>query len=180
MNTDASDVIILSFSGRANGNCAQTGRYIQDLTGGTLYSFAELNVHPCGGCNCQCFSNGADCPHIGDDLWKLYDAISRSHQAIFVLPNHCDFPSANFFAFNERSLCYFSNRQDLLDAYTAVPKRFIAVSGSESENIRNALMQHAENPEILWLSAKAYGKKSISGDLMTVPEVVGLIENFIS
>ena len=180
MNTAGNKTVVISFSGRPEGNCARIGRYVRQMTGGEMYSFAQLNIHPCGSCNCQCFSSGKDCPHIGDDLWNLYDAVIHSRQAVFILPNHCDFPNANFFAFNERSLCYFSHRQDLLEAYGQVPKKFIVISSGESENIRSALAQHAENPEILFLSAKAYGRMSIAGDLMTVPEAVKNIENFIS
>lgn len=171
--------IVVSFSGRPNGNCAQIARYVSSLTGGDIFSFAELDIHPCGKCDYQCFANGADCPFIGDDVFRLFDAIIHCGRAIFVLPNYCDFPNANFLAFNERSLCCFSGRQDLLDAYSSVPKKFIVVSSNESELIRAALAQHADPPDILFLSASAYGKKSIAGDLMTVPEIVRAIQNFI-
>ena len=170
---------IVSFSGRRSGNCAQIAEYVRSLTGGEIYSFAELDIHPCGKCDYQCFGSGADCPFIDDDVYRLYDAITHSDRAIFVLPNYCDFPNANFFAFNERSLCYFSKRQDLLDDYSKVPKKFIVISSSESEPIRAALSQHADPPDILFLSASAYGKKSIAGDLMTVPDASAAIQNFI-
>lgn len=180
MNTAENSAIILSFSGRRNGNCAAIARLIQQLTGGEVFSFADLTVHPCGRCEYECFQHGSDCPYIGDDVLRLYDAVIRSRFAYYILPNHCDFPNANFFAFNERSLCFFSGRSDLLDAYLQIPKKFIAVSGSDSELIRAALSQHAENPEILFLSAKAFEKKSIAGDLMTVPEAIETVKRFIS
>ena len=179
MNMAGNKTVILSFSGRKNGNCEQIAKHIHSLTGGEILSFAELDVHPCGKCNYQCFECGADCPHISDDLRTLYESVLQSERAYYILPNYCDYPNANFFAFNERSLCVFSKRQDLLDAYGKVPKKFIVISGDEAENFRAALSQHAEAPEILFLRAKDYGKKSIAGDLMTSPEAISEIESFI-
>jgi hypothetical protein len=171
--------VILSFSGRRDGNCAQIAKYVRTLTGGEIFSFAELNVRPCGGCNCECFACGSACPHIGDDLRRLYEAVTLSDRAVYILSNHCDYPNANFFAFNERSICFFSGREDLLNAYCAVPKKFIVISGGEQDAFRRALSQHASDPGILFLRAADYGKKSIAGDLMTVPEVARQIESFI-
>lgn len=179
MSMDANSIAILSFSGRKDGNCEQIAKHIQSLTGGNVFSFAELDVHPCGRCHYECFENGADCPHIGDDLRALYEAVIHSDRAIYILPNYCDYPNANFFAFNERSLCVFSKRQDLLDAYGSMPKKFIVISGGEEDNFRAALSQHAESPEILFLRAKDYGKKSTAGDLMTAPEAIAKIESFV-
>lgn len=34
---------IISFSSRHDGNCETIGRYLQSLTGGTLFSFAAQN-----------------------------------------------------------------------------------------------------------------------------------------
>ena len=179
MNMEENKTVILSFSGRANGNCDQIARHVQSITGGQILSFAELNVHPCGKCRYECFECGADCPHIGDDLRQLYESVLQSEFACYILPNYCDYPNANFFAFNERSLCVFSGREDLLNSYFAVPKKFIVISGGEQESFRAVLLQHAENPDILFLNAKDYGRKSISGDLMQSPEVIAKIESFI-
>ena len=179
MNMDGNNIIILSFSGRNKGNCSQIAKFVQELTGGKAFLFSDLNVHPCGQCGGECFQSGKDCPHIADDVFSLYEAVTKSDRAIYILPNHCDYPNANFFAFNERSLCFFSGRPELLDAYFAIPKKFIVISGGEQETFRNALSQHAENPDILFLRAADYGQKSIAGELMTVPEVARRIETFI-
>ena len=180
MSMGANNIAILSFSGRKNGNCELIAKHLQSLTGGKIYSFADLDVHPCGRCRYECFQHGADCPHIDDNLKTIYEAVLQSDRAYYVLPNYCDYPNANFFAFNERSLCIFSKRQDLLDAYGSIPKKFIVISSGENENFRAALSQHAKNPEILFLSAKDYGKKSTSGDLITSPEVIAEIESFMN
>lgn len=176
---DGNNTVVLSFSGRKNGNCAQIAKFVGSRTGGKTFLFSDLNIHPCGQCGGECFQNSADCPHIADDVYSLYEAIIRSNRAVYILPNHCDYPNANFFAFNERSLCFFSGQPELLDAYSAIPKKFIVISGGEQENFRAALSQHAGNPEILFLRAADYGQKSITGDLMTVPDVARKIESFM-
>ena len=179
MNMAGNDVVILSFSGRKNGNCEQIARHIQSLTGGKLLAFSDLNVHPCGRCGYECFRKGDACPHIGDDLRLIYESVLQSKFAYYILPNYCDYPPANFFAFNERSLCFFSGHDDLLNAYLRVRKKFIIVSGSRTQSFRDALSQHAEEPDILFLSAKQYGQKSIDGNLTTSPDALSEIENFL-
>ena len=48
-----------------------------------------------------------------------------------------------------------------------VPKRFIVVSNTGTKNFRDAMSQHTNNkPEILFLSAKHYGKVSIEGTIL--------------
>lgn len=175
----ANNAVILSFSGRKHGNCAQIARHVQSLTGGRAYAFSELDIHPCGKCSGECFQSGRDCPHIEDDVFSLYDAVTKSDLAVYILPNHCDFPNANFFAFNERGLCFFSGRPDLLETYAKVPKKFIVISGGEQDSFRSALSQHTDAPEILFLRASDYGQKSIAGELMNVPEVAREIESFL-
>ena len=99
--------------------------------------------------------------------------------AYFVVPNYCDYPCANFFIFNERSQCYFQGHSELLEQYLNVPKKFIVVSNSTSENFRLAFTQHVyDEPEILILSAKRYEKNSISGSLVALDEVRTELEIF--
>ncbi len=179
MNTEENNLVIVTFSGRKDGNCDRIARHIQSLHGGTLFSFADMDIHPCGKCGYQCFADGNACPYIADGVRDLYEAVTRSRTAVYILPNYCDFPNANFFAFNERSLCFFSGHDDLLNAYLRVRKKFIIVSGSRTQSFRDALSQHAEEPDILFLSAKQYGQKSIDGNLTTSPDALSEIENFL-
>lgn len=56
----------------------------------------------------------------------------------------------------------------------------IVVSNTNEDNFRTALAYHSENqPEILFLSAKKYGKVSISGNLLTSEEAAADLENFL-
>ena len=110
----------------------------------------------------------------------MLETITQSEMVYFVLPNYCDYPCANYFIFNERSQCYFQGRPELLDEYLRVPKRSIVVSNTNEENFVRALgYQSEKEPEILFLSAKKYGKKSIDGDLLTNEKALGDIKEFV-
>ena len=86
----------------------------------------------------------------------------------FVMPNYSDYSCANFFIFNERSQCYFQDKTDLLNVYESVFKRVIVVSNTNEENFRKAISYHSKaEPEILFFSARKYGKSSIKDDLLT-------------
>ena len=173
--------VIISFSSRKNGNCSQIGKYIQGLTHDPVFfSFSEFSLHPCGGCNYECFAERTQCPYIADRECEILEAIVQSEVTYFILPNYCDYPCSNYFVFNERSQCYFQGRPELLDAYLKVPKRSIAVSSTDTENIAGALAYQSEHePDILFLSAKKYGKKSTDGDLMTSEKAVAEITAFV-
>lgn len=176
---DANKAVILSFSGRKNGNCERIAAQLKSLTEGKVFSFADLSVHPCGQCRYECFERGEHCPHFHDDLRSIYEAILQSDCAYYILPNYCDFPNAHFFAFNERSLCVFSGNEALLEAYGRIPKKFIVISGGEENNFRAALSQHSENPDILFLRAKDFGQRSTDGALTESPEAIAKIDSFM-
>lgn len=163
------NVQILSFSARREGNCDRIARAIAEHHAGdavTVHHLAEMEISPCRGCGYECFQQGT-CPHAGDALIPLYTALTQADMAYFVLPNYCDAPPATYFAFNERSACYFGGQEDLLNAYLAVPKRFVVVSGGESAIFGQLLQQHVEEePDILFLAARDYGQRSIEGKMM--------------
>ena len=174
-------ICIVSFSSRKNGNCAGISKVVRTLLpDAQRYSFADFDIHPCGGCGGECFERRDLCPWIHDQEFALLDAITYSELTYFILPNHSGYPCANFFIFNERSLCYFQNRADLLEAYERVPKRSIVVSNTDIGNIREALTYHADGDiPTLVLSASAYGRKSVSGDLMTCEPAVADVKRFV-
>ncbi len=172
---------IISFSARPNGNCAQIGKLIRSLTpDAVLFDFSEFALRGCGGCDYACFAERERCPYIGDMECEMLEAVTRSESACFIIPNYCDYPCANFFIFNERSQCYFQGRPEKLDAYLRVPKRGVVVSNTNEENFRKALSYHCgKEPDILFLSARKYGKVSIRGDLLTDGRVMEEIRRFV-
>ena len=174
--------VIISFSSRPNGNCSQIGKLIGSLSSNpVLFDFSEFDIHPCGRCAAECFAAREDCPYYADKEYEILDAITHSDVVYFVLPNYCDYPNANFFIFNERSQCYFQGRPDLLETYLEIPKRSIVISNTNTDNFVQVLAyQSKKEPEILFLSAKEYGKISIQGDLLTSDEATERLKQFIS
>ena len=86
-----------------------------------------------------------------------------------------------FYDMYGRSQCYFQGRPELLEEYLRVPKRSIVVSNTNEKNFVRALGYQVEKePEILFLSAKKYGKKSIDGDILTNVKAVEDITEFVS
>lgn len=174
-------VCVVSFSSRKNGNCAKISDLVcTQFRNVSRFDFSDFEIHPCGSCEYECFTDASRCPWIHDREYELLDAITRSEQTYFILPNYCGYPCANFFIFNERSLCYFQNNAELLDAYERVPKKAIVVSNTDGENISAALAYHGlEVPQILFLSAKRFGKSSIGGDLLTSVQARADLKQFI-
>ena len=174
-------VCVVSFSSRRNGNCSQIGKYVSSLlTDVTLYDFADFTINACGNCNYQCFDNGNNCPHIRDKEREILDSITNSSLTYFVVPNYCDFPCSNFFAFNERSLCYFSNNEKLLTAYLQVPKKFIVVSNGSVINFKTAFSYHTDGEaDILRISTKRYGKSGTEANLLTSAKAAADLKKFV-
>ena len=174
-------ICVVSFSSRAGGNCARIGELIcSSVKDAAFFDFSAFEIHPCGKCGYECFSDPGRCPYAEDPERRLLEEMTRSDRVYFILPNYCDYPCANFFIFNERSQCFFQGRPDLLEAYEKVPKRAVVVSNTNEENFRQVLAyQGYEEPEILFLSAKKYGKVSIRGDLLTSAEAIRDILAFV-
>lgn len=172
----AGKICIISFSGRAGGSCSNIAEVLRQYwkEEAEVYDFSNLSITPCGHCGYQCFQAGDKCPYFSDPVYGMYGAVVKSEVTCYIVPNYCDYPCANFFAFNERSQCFFQNHQELLDAYLAVRKKFIVVSNTGRENFESAFRYHVSeevDPDILFLSAKKYQKISIHGDLMDSEEV---------
>ena len=174
--------VIVSFSSRSNGNCSQIGKMICSLTNDpVLFDFSEFDIHPCGHCDAECYEARENCPYFADKEYEILDAVIHSDLVYFVLPNHCDYPCANFFIFNERSQCFFQGRPEILESYLKIPKRSIVISNTNRENFIQALAYHSDNePEVLFLSAKECGKSSIDGDILTSERAVECIRQFVN
>ncbi|MCH5159287.1 MAG: hypothetical protein J1F66_00370 [Clostridiales bacterium] len=175
-------VCIVSFSSRKGGNSSQISGFIKSqLPDAKIYNFADFSINACVDCEYQCFNGGSNCPYFNDKECEILDAITNSTLTYFIVPNYCDFPCSNFFVFNERSLCYFQNNEQLLTRYLKTPKKFIVISNGNIENFQTAFSYHTEEmPGILSLSAKKYGKESINGDILTSEQAVADLKHFIT
>lgn len=107
----AMDNLIISFSGRKNGNCDQIGQYIASAGSGNdkVVRFRELNAHPCCGCEYECF--GGVCKYREDDVYSLYGEMCRYDRVILVVPMYCGNPASLYFIFHERCQDYFSHNE---------------------------------------------------------------------
>ena len=156
---------VVNFSGRVNGNCGQIAQVIQGRADDVKIVHFEGTC--CGGCDYTCLRGGF-CPKK-DGVAELYQRIVESELTVFVVPNYCGYPCANFFAFNERGCGYFGGREDRLRAYLAAKKKFIAVSNSNADHFKEAFRYHVpegEEPDVLCLSTKKFGCNSLDGNLM--------------
>ena len=129
------NVLILSFSGRAGGNCDGISRVVAGQhPNSAVFRFSDRQIRPCGGCRYECFGKESACPYLEDPEFSLLDRICRSDLVYFVVPNYCDYPCAHYFIFNERSQCFFQSKPEQLETFLRVPKKFIVVSNTNREN----------------------------------------------
>lgn len=96
--------LIISFSGRANGNCDQIAAFASDHDDQIVY-FRELNAHPCSNCEYECFHG--ECKYRMDGIYALYADMLRYDKVILIVPMYCGNPSSLYFIFNERCQDYF-------------------------------------------------------------------------
>ena len=118
--------MIISFSGRENGNCDQIAHYIASA-GDRIIHFRELNVHPCYGCDYECFSG--DCKYRSDAIYDLYGEMCNYDKVILIVPMYCGNPASLYFIFNERCQDYFMQNE----TYEEIIKRLyiIGIYGKE-------------------------------------------------
>ena len=179
----ASEIVIIQFSSRISGNCTAISERISEYyvtKNITHFVVDDQVIRPCNGCDYECLQAEKKCPQCNDKQNQIMDAICSADLAYFVIPNYCGFPSANYFAFNERSVGYFDMDRSLMQRYMNVPKRFIVISNTEGENFVNALKQQVSGePEILYLKTSKYHKRRIAGDMMDAPEANADLDAFL-
>jgi len=173
--------MVIIFSSKQGGNSESVAGFIKkELPDTDIICFPHLSIKSCSFCGYECFVT--DCPHK-DGNRKLYDTILKANLVIFIVPNYCDYPPSSFFIFNERGCDYFGkNGQESLKEYLGIKKKFIIISNSDDANIQKALTYHINEGEILnsiTLSSKAYGLKSIDGNLLMNNAALKTIKEFI-
>jgi multimeric flavodoxin WrbA len=180
-------ICIINFSGRQNGNCHDVAKIIEQLLipehEVTLYEICDLNIHPCGKCRYECFSENKSCPYADDDVKSIYSSINLSDSVYYVVPNYSNYPNAYFYAYSERSQSIFSFQPpDLYEQYLQTDKKFIVISNTEEENFKRAFQYHVpENtkPNILFLAARTFDKRSVNGGLLESEKAKQMVVNFV-
>ncbi len=105
--------LIISFSGRKNGNCDQIAEYIASDTDRVVY-FRELNVHDCSGCGYECFRSF--CRYHEDDAASLYESMLDCERTYFIVPMYCGNPPSLYFKFHERGQDFFMHHESCYEA----------------------------------------------------------------
>lgn len=176
-------VVILSFSGRKDGNCASIKDFIEQFymrTNVLSYKIDNESFPSCGGCNYECLIQGAKCPQLTENQRQIMCVVTEADMVYYIVPNYCGYPSANYFAFNERSVGYFNMNRALMEQYMSVRKRFIIISNTES-NFTEAMQQQTnDQPDILYLKSRKYQKQSIAGDLLTSEAAKADLQAFLA
>lgn len=101
--------LIISFSGRKDGNCDRVAEYIAKDADKIVF-FRDMDVHRCSNCEYECFSDY--CKYHEDEIWQLYESMHNYDKVILVVPMYCGNPSSLYFVFNERCQDYFMHHGD--------------------------------------------------------------------
>lgn len=101
--------LIISFSGRTNGNCDDVLSFIATESDTTL-CFRDLNVHACSDCTYECFYGW--CKYHDDDIYKLYECMQNYEKIFLIVPMYCGNPSSLYFKFCERSQDFFMHNEE--------------------------------------------------------------------
>ena len=174
------NVVILSFSGRNNGNCYNIGEYLKNSFGNTDFYCINDRFEPCNRCNYECLKPGVQCPGLQEPQKEVFDAIVNADLVYYLIPNFCGVPASSFYAFNERSIGYFNGDRQLMGKYASVQKRFVIVSNSENASFVSAMRsQTSEDPKVLYLKTGKYKKQSLAGDLMESEDARADLDAFL-
>lgn len=100
--------IIVSFSGRRDGNCDKIAKYVS-LKDDLILYMREICTQPCADCDYECMSN--QCKYYGDGIHSLFEQFHIADKIYFIVPMYCGNPSALYFILNERSQGYFMQNE---------------------------------------------------------------------
>lgn len=101
--------IIVSFSGRRDGNCDRIAKYISSKDDLILF-MREISIQPCADCDYECMSG--QCKYHSDGIYSLFERFSKADKIFFIVPMYCGNPSSLYFMLNERSQGYFMQNED--------------------------------------------------------------------
>ena len=140
---------VISFSSRADGNCAAIADCVQETLGAeglTRFDFSGLSVHGCGACHCECFRQREACPYFADDAFRLNEAAALADRYLAV-------PKKFIVVSN-------TGRENFLAAF------------------RDHVLPKTE-PDVCFLRAAAYHRISLDGDMMTCEPARAAVRDFL-
>ena len=181
-------VCIVNFSGRKNGNCHDTAKFVeQALTPEhevNLFEMCNLKIAPCGKCDYECFYRDKKCPYADDDAFSVYHAVCAADLVYYIVPNYIEYPNAYFFTFNERKQGFFApgTNINLIEAYINAAKKFIVVSNTEQDNFKQILNRHVaegDDTNFLFMSTSHFDKGNARGGMMTSDRAKQQVGDFV-
>lgn len=101
--------LIISFSGRAKGNCDSIAEFIAN-PGDEIIYFRDKEIHGCSNCQYECFAG--ECKYREDDIYGIYESMLKVDKVIWIVPMYCGNPSSLYFIFQERCQDFFMNYED--------------------------------------------------------------------
>lgn len=165
---------VISFSSRADGNCAAIADCVQETLGAeglTRFDFSGLSVHGCGACHCECFRQREACPYFADDAFLLNEAAGtggprRVHRAELLR-----FSVLQFFPVQRAEPVLLQRAcraggplscraEEIHRCQQYGPGEF------SGRAFRDHVLPGTE-PDVCFLRAAAYHRISLDGDLMT-------------
>lgn len=173
--------LIISFSGRENGNCDNISNYIA-YEGNSIIYFRDLNVHDCSGCKYECFKNY--CKYHHDDMYNLCMSMCDYEKIYFVVPMYCGNPSSLYFKFNERCQDFFMHNEDCYEKI--ISKLYIiGVYGDSEKNpdfipcLEKWFEGTTIRNHVFGIERHAY-KQKIDDNILLVDEVKNYLNQFLS
>ena len=100
--------IIVSFSGRKDGNCDTIAKYISSKDDLILF-MREISTQPCANCDYECMSD--QCRYHDDGIYSFFENLSLADKIFYIIPMYCGNPSALYFIMNERCQDYFMQNE---------------------------------------------------------------------
>ena len=172
--------MIISFSGRENGNCDNISEYIAS-EGDSIIHFRNLNVHDCSDCKYECFEG--KCKYHQDDIYNLYERMLSYDKVFLVVPMYCGNPASLYFKFNERCQEFFMQNEDSYE--TIVSKLYIiGVYGDRTQNpdfipCLSKLFECTQTDNhVLGIERHRYSQK-IADNILDIDEIRNMITCFI-
>ncbi|MEE1243049.1 flavodoxin family protein [Frisingicoccus sp.] len=173
--------IIVSFSGRKNGNSDTIAKYIAKQNDTIIY-MRELSIQPCANCEYECFKG--NCIYKDDGIYTLFDQCFKADKVFFIVPMYCGNPSALYFILNERSQGYFKHNEEKYNNF--IERLYvIGIYGNSVDNpefeqlfVRNYAFNNPEK-HILGLERHKYGQK-MKDFLLVEDEVEEKINRFMN
>lgn len=171
--------LIISFSGRKDGNCDQIAGFIAGPEDRIIY-FRDQEIHSCTHCEYQCFDG--ECKYRGDDVYGIYKMMPGYEKVILVVPMYCGNPSSLYFIFNERGQDFFAHNEDIYEGIIS-GLYIIGIYGSRDQSpdfipcLEKWFQCSKYEDHVLGIERHKFGQK-MQDSILEVPKVREAVHKF--